>query len=408
MNRRNLMLCGAATALAGASPATAHGLDPVVERMREFVETGHLPFAALRIARHGRVLTEAHVSGMEDVGAGSLYRIYSMTKPLVAAATVLLIEDGRLTLDTPVHHHVPEFADLQVVVDGRPDRVEPARTMTMGHLLTHTCGLGNSWGDGVTVPLYREADLIAAGWMYDPAIGGLGEFARRLSRIPLEFQPGVDWRYGYGLDVAGLIVERVSGERLGDFMRRRLFAPLGMNSTGFFVPEERTQDLAGIYTGGGAAPRAVTDGSERSPLREPLADGGSAGLVSTLEDYGRFADMLAAGGALGGARVMQSESVRLLTTPWGAQDAVRLRLAQFGMGDGVFGQALGGVTRLADDFGPGSAGEYGWGGAAGTSFWSNPSLGLSVVFMTQIMPSSVVRARDVLGPMIYEAVRQDR
>ena len=406
MNRRNLMLCGAA-ALVGASPVTAQALDPVIERMRRFVETGDLPFAALRIARHGRVLAEAHVSGVENVAAGSLYRIYSMTKPLVAAATVLLIEDGQLTLDTPVHHHAPEFTDLQVVVDGRLDRLEPARTMTVGHLLTHTCGLGNSWGDGVTAPQYRQAGLIAAGWMYDPAIGGLGEFARRLGRIPLEFQPGEDWRYGYGLDVAGLIVERVTGERLGDFIRRRLFAPLGMNSTGFFVPEEGARDLAGIYTRGGASPRAVTDGSERSPLRAPLADGGSAGLVSTLGDYGRFADMLAAGGALGDQHVMTRESVRLLTTPWGAQDMVRPRLAQFGLGDGVFGQALGGVTRLADDFGPGSAGEYGWGGAAGTSFWSNPSLGLSVVFMTQIMPSGVVRAREVLRPMIYEALRQD-
>lgn len=405
MNRRSLLVCGAAAAAISAAPARAASLDPVVARLGQFVEDGDLPFASLRIARHGRVLAEAHVPGVERVGPRSLYRIYSMTKPVVAAATVLLIEDGRLTLDTPVAEHVPELADLQAVAGGL-DRLEPARAMTVGHLLTHTCGLGNSWGDGVTAPLYREAGLVAAAWMYDPAIGGLGEFARRLGRIPLEFQPGAGWRYGYGLDIAGLVIERVSGERLSRFMGRRIFEPLGMNATGFFVPEDQAEHLAGLYTGVGAARRRVEDGGERAPLRRPLADGGSGGLVSSLSDYGRFADMLTGGGAVDGVRVMSAESARLLMTPYGPQDAVRPALAQFGLGDGVFAQALGGVTRLNDDVGPGSAGEYGWGGAASTGFWSNPGLGLSVVLMTQLMPSSAVPVRETLRPMIYRALAE--
>ncbi len=397
------MVCGAAVAVAGASSAQVAGLDPVVARLRRFVEDGDLPFASLRIARHGRVLAEAHIAGVETVGPGSLYRIYSMTKPVVAAATVLLIEDGRLTLDTPVAEHVPEFADLQAMAGGL-DRLEPARTMTVGHLLTHTCGLGNSWGDGATAPLYREAGLVAAAWMYDPAIGGLGEFARRLGRIPLEFQPGAGWRYGYGLDIAGLVIERISGERLSRFLDRRIFDPLGMDATGFFAPEEQAGRLTGLYTGLGATRRRVEDGGERAPLNRPLADSGSGGLVSSLSDYGRFADMLAGGGAVDGVRVMGAESTRLLMTPHGPQNVIRPALAQFGLGDGVFAQALGGVTRLNDDVGPGSAGEYGWGGAASTGFWCTPGLGLSVVLMTQLMPSSAVPVREALRPMIYRAL----
>nr|WP_262422741.1 serine hydrolase domain-containing protein [Brevundimonas denitrificans] len=201
IDRRTLMISGAAFAGLAAGPVrSSDALDPVVARLRGFVEQGELPFASLRVAQRGRVLAEAHISGVETIGPESLYRIYSMTKPVAAAGAVLLIEDGALTLDTPVAGIVPEFADLQVLGEG--DARIPARVMTVGHLLTHTCGLANSWGDARVAPLYRQAGLTAAAWMYDPEIGGLAGFARRLGQLPLEHQPG-----------AGLAVRLWAGHR---------------------------------------------------------------------------------------------------------------------------------------------------------------------------------------------------
>src|SRR5690606_33314852 len=219
ISRRQFLLSGAAVAAGGPAlrAFAADRFDPGIARLRRFVDDGELPFASIRIARHGEVLAAAHIPGVEAIGPDSLYRIYSMTKPVVAAGVVALVEDGKLTLEDPVAKFVPEFADLKVAA-GSLDRLEPARPMTVAHLLTHTCGLANSWGEASIAPLYREAGLIAAAWMYDADIGGLDGFARRLAAQPLEFQPGTNWIYGYGLDIAGLVIERIGGERLGDFL----------------------------------------------------------------------------------------------------------------------------------------------------------------------------------------------
>lgn len=402
IDRRAFLASAAALGLGGPALAAADPFAGAVDALKRRVEDSDLPFAALRIARHGQVLAETHLPGVEAIGPDSLYRIYSMTKPVVAAATVLLVEDGRLTLETPVADIVPELADLKAAA-GSLDRLEPARPMTVAHLLTHTCGLANSWGGGITAPLYQQAGLVAAAWMYDPDVGGLDGLARRLGALPLEFQPGSDWIYGYGLDIAGLIIERIEGERLGDVLRRRLFDPLGMTATGFFAPLDRAHGLTGLYTGRGVAERRLATGAERALLRCPFADSGSGGLVSTLSDYGRFADMLAGYGRVGDVQVMRPDSARLLMTPYGPQDHIAPALARFG-GLGQVGQALGGVTRLADDMGPGSAGEYGWGGAAGTAFWSHPGLGLSVTVMTQLMTPETPAPRTALKPLIYRIV----
>ncbi len=404
LTRRSLM-AGVATVAAGSiAPAFAKdAFAPVMNLLEELVSTGQLPFASTRIAVHGEILLQAHISGVEAIGPGSLHRIYSMTKPVVAAGAVLLVEDNRLALETPVAEIVPELAGLTVLTEA-PGGTEPARPMTLAHLLTHTCGLANSWGDARTASLYRKAGLVAGAWMYDPDIGGLEGFAQRLGRLPLEHQPGTHWVYGYGLDIAGLVIERVSGERLGAFLRRRIFSPLGMISTGFHVPEDRAHHLTGLYTRAedGTAGR-VSGGQERMALAVPHADGGSAGLVSTLEDYGRFADMLANGGAAAGARVMHEASARLMMTPYGPQEAVTPALQRFGLGSEPR-QALGGVTWLEDHAGPGSAGEFAWGGAAGTAFWATPSSGLSVVLMTQLMAAGGTTAREHLKPLIYRTL----
>lgn len=415
MNRRSFLASGIAFALgglirplfAGESPNRVIAndrFDPVVGQLRSMVDSGELPFATLRIARHGKVLAQAHLSGREAIGPDSLYRIYSMTKPVVASGTMLLVGDGKLALEDPVAKYVPEFADLRVM-NGAPDVLEPARTMTVAHLLTHSCGLANSWGDSKVAPLYRDAGLVAAAWMYDPEIGGLDGFAKRLGALPLAFQPGTDWVYGYGLDIAGLVIQRISGQRLGEFLRQRIFDPLGMASTGFFVPDGHARQLAGLYTAGEDGIRLVSNGSESRPLRKPFADAGSAGLISTLEDYGRYADMLASGGSRNGVRVMSEAATRTQMTAYGVQAPLLDSLQRFGSyAAGSVGQALAGIVRTDDRSGPGSSGEYAWGGAAGTGFWAAPELGLSVTVMTQKMPVAASSARDKLRPSIYAAV----
>ncbi len=409
LDRRRFLISSAAIAASGwmarAGFAAGDAFAPVIARLRRFVDEGELPFASLRIARHGRVLAQAQVSGIEAIGPDSIYRIYSMTKPVVAAGIVLLAEDGHLQLEDEVSKFVPEFAGLEVLTDAE-DRLEPARPMTVAHLLTHSCGLANSWGDAKVAPRYRKAGLTAAAWMFDEGIGGLDGFARRLGALPLEFQPGTNWLYGYGLDIAGLVVQRISGQRLGDFLKARIFDPMGMAATGFFVREDRAGDLAGLYTSSGnGLERAAADMQSRA-LSRPLADSGSSGLVSTLEDYGRFADMLANGGVREGARVMSAASARLLTTPYGPQAPLLPALERFGRyPPGSVGHALGGIVRLDDRSGAGSAGEYAWGGAAGTGFWANPALGLSVTVMTQRMQTANgAPARDALRPLVYEAL----
>jgi CubicO group peptidase (beta-lactamase class C family) len=406
INRRQFMLASAVASLCGL-PALGFARDRfehAIARLRGFVEDDKLPFASIRIAQHGDILAEAHIAGREKIGPDSLYRVYSMTKPVVAAAVVMLVGDGKLDLQDPVSKYVPELAELQVVA-GALDHLEPARPMTVAHLLTHTCGFANSWGNAKVAPLYRKAGLIAGKWMYDPEIGGLDGFVGRLATLPLEFQPGSDWMYGYGLDVAGLIVQRISGERLGEFLERRLFKPLGMEATGFRVREGHEESLAGLYVARADGMAQVVDGSEKAPLKKPFADGGSAGLVSTLEDYGRFADMLANGGRRGSVRVMDPAMVRTLTSPYGPQQALLPSLLRFGHYEpGSIGHALGGVVRLDNRSGAGSRGEYAWGGAAGTGFWATPGLGLSVTVMTQLMPVTALPARDLLRPLVYEAL----
>jgi len=221
--------------------------------------------------------------------------------------------------------------------------------------------------------------------------------------LPLEFQPGTDWIYGYGLDIAGLIIERLSGKRLGDFLRERIFAPLDMASTGFFVPEAQSERLVGLYSPGDGALVPVTGGVERQAHLRPHADSGSAGLVSTLDDYGRFADMLANRGRVGKVRIMAEDTATTMTTAYGPQVPLAAALARFARHPpGSVAQALGGSVRLDGGGVPGSVGEYGWGGAAGTAFWAVPRSGLSFTLMTQLMPANVP-VREVLRPLIHAA-----
>lgn len=408
LNRRTALAAGLGLTLwpGTGSAQVLDGWEQASQALKAFVDDGSLPFASIRVARHGETLLEAFHGGAGPVAADSLFRIYSMTKPVVAAAVVLLCEEGRLSLETPVGDIIPAFTRLTVAVD-EAGNTEPARPMTVAHLLTHSSGISNSWNGDAASRAYREAGLDAGTWMFNPAIGGLEGFAEKIAAVPLRFHPGDGWLYGYSLDIAGLVIQRVSGQSLGSYLRARLFDPLGMRDTGFSAPADSAARMTDLWTVRNGAAIVVERGATSASLRAPQTESGSAGLVSSLGDYGRFADMLACGGALGGVTVMTPESVTLMTSAYGPQDKVAAGLTRFaavGLGGSGAGlaQALGGVSTLTDVAGPGSRGEYSWGGAASTTFWAAPDIGLSVVVMTQRLPSGSVPLRDTLRPLIYQ------
>ncbi|PQA87128.1 serine hydrolase domain-containing protein [Hyphococcus luteus] len=394
-------------------------LSAAGEMIDGLIESGQIPGGAVRISQHGELLFE-HYAGKADIASGkniapdTIYRAYSMTKPVTAAAIMLLVEDNKLSLNDPVTAYVPEFSDLAVYVsqDGEKIVSEPAGVMRVAHLLTHTSGLSNSWNPGPISPLYRKAGLVSAKYVYDPEFSaGLSEFAARLGKIPLQFQPGSQWLYSISPDIAGLVVERVTGASFSAFLKERIFNPLGMEDADFYVPAPKAERLASMY--------ALKEGSlilaeaaTGSPfLTKPYAESGSAGLLCTLSDYHRFADMLAGFGEAGGARVMSRKSVRTMTAPHVGADVLGDTFQKFmGFASGGSGlgmeMALGGavLTEPAAAEKPGLKGEYTWGGAASTTFFAVPEAGLSATLMTQLFPSGTLPLRDMLKTAVYQAM----
>ncbi|WP_293454517.1 serine hydrolase domain-containing protein [Phenylobacterium sp.] len=417
MGRRDVL--GGLGATAAAPSALTGKASPLFARVAalcdRLVAQKRLPGAAVQVSLGGEVALQ-HVAGWADVESGrplaedSLYRLFSMTKPVVAVALMMLYEDGRLLLTDPVADYVPEFANLRVHVAGQGAELEtaPAQPMRLIHLLTHTSGLTNSWNGTPMSPLYSQAGLAAASWARDPGIEGLADYCARLGRIPLEFQPGSRWLYSIGPDVLGLVVERVSGQRFGDFLHERLFAPLGMADTGFFVRPDSAARLTTLYGRGASGLVALETGARSPYLAAPIADSGASGLVSSLPDYGRFARMLAGGGRAEGVRILSPAGARLMMSDQVAPEIAAPGLARhaaFGLGGVGSGMGFGLLGAVVTDVGrsheEGVVGEYSWGGAASTTFWAAPSRDLAVVFMTQLSPSGTYPLRDWLKAAVY-------
>lgn len=412
----------ASTAQAGSTttPGTIDSarLTAVDQLLKELVDGGKLAGASAQVAQHGRVLHEsfAGVADLADarrIAPDTIFRIYSMSKPVTACAVVLLQEDGALKLDDPVSTYVPELTDMRVWLEGEGEtmRTEPARPIRVQDLLTHVSGISNSWNPGPIAPLYLQAGLRAGAYIHDPAIQGLPDVARRMAGVPLSFQPRSRWLYSFAPDIAGLVVERASGMSFGAFLRQRIFAPLGMVDTGFHVRPDDAPRMAASY-GMAQGRLALIEAAAKSPfLKPPSAESGAAGLVSTLPDYGRFAAMLAGEGVVAGTRVMSRASARLMMASHVPAEVLGGTLDQFmgfgggGTGGGL-GQALGGVVIVdaAQSKAGGVNGEYGWGGAASTTFFAAPLLGLSAVLMTQLTPSGLLPLRDRLKAAVYGAL----
>jgi CubicO group peptidase (beta-lactamase class C family) len=360
-----------------------------------------LPGVNIMVARKGRVIY-SKAFGLRDPAKSdpmtmtTLFRIYSMTKPLATVAAMILVEEGKLQISDPVAKHLPAFKDMKVQTAEGP---VAARPMLVQDLMRHTSGLG--YGEITQNAVVKEG--YAKAGLYKPNVIDFdvrdltpAEQVERLSKIPLIHQPGTTWEYSLSTDLLGRVVEAASGKRLGDFMTERIFRPLRMTDTAFFVPEPKLPRLAEPFPNDPATekPFKLID-----VTKLPANDSGGAGAVSTAGDYMRFAQMMLNGGTLDGARILSRNTVK-----WMTSDHHGSRITGEPGPGYTFG--LGFAVRRGDglSFSPGSAGDYNWSGYAGTAFWIDPKEQLIGVMMMQSPGAMRLYHRNLLRQLVYQAI----
>jgi CubicO group peptidase (beta-lactamase class C family) len=413
-----------------ASPESAGmskaALDRVEAHLKaRYVEAGRFPGTQLAVYRRGKLVHSA-VQGFADLERktamkdDTIFRIYSMTKPITSVAFMMLVEEGRVALDEPVHRYIPEWKNLGVFQAGvappfltRP----PSRPMLIVDLLRHTSGLTYGFQQRSNVDAaYRENRIGEV-----EKAGTLQSMVDELSKLPLEFSPGEAWNYSVSTDVIGYLIGKISGKPLEQFLKERIFEPLEMKDTDFFVPASKARRLAACYS---ASPQGamtfhaserkggltLQDDPATSPfLSPPSFISGGGGLCSTVADYLSFCRALLGGGTLGDVRLIGPKTLGLMTSNHlpGGRTLPEMSRSLFseatyhGIG---FGLGFSVTLDPAQTLIPGSAGEYAWGGAATTSFWIDPAEELSVIFMTQVLPSTAYPIRRELRTMIYAAI----
>ena len=382
-------------------------LQRVGDYIRNEIATSKIPGAIILIQQHGQPVYFENF-GVRDVAskrpmtADTIFRLYSMSKPITSVAAMMLVEEGKLSLDDPVSKYIPAFADVKVGVEKRDEHDKPSlvlepvnRPITIEDLLRHTSGLTYGfYGDGAVRKLYAQADLFNGD--FDNA-----EFAKRLAALPLVEQPGTLWDYGHSTDVLGRVIEVVSGQQLFRFEKQRLLDPLGMTETAFYVADAAKRPRI-------AEP--LPDDRFISPvagIRDPMSprrwESGGAGMVGTIGDYARFAQMLLNGGTFDGRRYLKSETIALMTSDHiGPETKIARDYLYFPGASSGFG--LGFAVRTVPP--PNTSwptGEYRWDGIAGTFFFIDPKDDMFVIFMVQT-PSQRGRIQLVLKTLIYEAL----
>jgi CubicO group peptidase (beta-lactamase class C family) len=361
------------------------------------VEAGHIPGAMLLIERQGETVLK-RAWGYRDRQAGTMmtadtiFRIYSMTKPIVSVAAMMLAAEGRLHLGQPISDFIPAFANTKVLRDGV--LAGPSNLPTVQDLLRHTSGLTYQSNGGAVADLYGQAGLFSADVTNE-------EFANRLAALPFAHEPGRVWEYGHSTDILGRVVEAASGWPLSAFLTTRILAPLGMYDTGFFVANEARHNRI-------AEPLPGESVNGRGPLFDPRCErafeAGGMGLVSTVDDYARFARMLLAGGALGKTMILGKRTMRFMASDHIGPSTGIVKQPDYMPGPG-YGFGLGFAVRLEPGaaISPGSPGEFHWTGVAGTSFWIDPVEDLFVILLTQA-PSQRMRLRAMVKTMVYDAL----
>lgn len=381
---------------------------------RRYVEAGKIPCSVVQVAdATGPVYTDAHgwadVEAQTPITTESIFRIYSMTKPITSIVLMQLYEEGELLLEDPVERYLPEFADPQVMVGGSdlaPVTRPAARSITIRDILTHCSGL--------TYGFLRQGPLDAR--YRDEGLGdftvpdySLSEGMRKLAAQPLLFEPGTSWNYSMSTDVCGAVVEAITGMTLAQAFAERVFEPLSMLDTGFSVPDSAAERFTSLYAKLPGGLTRIDEATTSRYLEPPAFLSGGGGLVSTLGDYQKFASMLLAGGVGGGNRLIGRRTLEYMASnhlPDGKLlnelgQSLFAEVAMDGMG---FGLGFSVVEDPAANGNTCSLGEFAWGGAASTAFWIDPVEDLTCIFMTQLLPSSTYPLRRQLRAAVYQAL----
>jgi CubicO group peptidase (beta-lactamase class C family) len=370
------------TASADSEGMSTERLARLSAGMKELVDSGRLAGVVTMVSRHGKVV-EFDAAGKRDIAANapmqkdSIFRIYSMSKPITGVAMMILFEEGKWQLSDPVAKYIPEFAKLKVYAtdpNGNVVMKDQNHPVTMRELMSHSGGFTYGFFSQTAVDkLQLEADLLNPN-------NTLDEFIKRVAKLPLNSQPGTEWHYSISVDIQGYIVQKLSGMPFEEFLEKRIFKPLGMSDTGFYVPKEKLNRFAEFYNydnDGKLHAVGVREGLNHDFSAKPALSSGGGGLVSTTSDYMRFCQMLLNGGQLDGVRILSPLTVELMHTNVLAPNVPILAPgAGFGLDFAIY-------TDPAAAGGYYGKGSYWWGGAAGTWFWIDPVNDLIVVGMIQ-------------------------
>lgn len=394
---------------AGSVSMSAERLQHIDTFAQGYVDADRIAGATIAVARSGKVIKTDSVG---DVTNDSIYRIYSMTKPITATAVLMLYEEGHFLLTDPVSRYLPEFADMRVLtgVDdhGNPQTTSAATPITIQHLLTHTAGLTYDDETAEGAPqIYHEANIWSA--------TTLADFSRKVASLPLAYEPGANWHYSVAQDVLGRLVEVVAERPFDEFLASRIFEPLGMVDTGFTVPDGKIDRFLPLYRKNGDG-MIVAESVETNRFRNPdKVPYGGGGLVSTAADYLRFTQMLANNGELDGQRLMSRKSVDLMmmnhldgdlesmhfSDDWLSKTENRTGDMHLGIGYGFGGYV---ITDIATNGVLGSPGTYGWGGSGSTYFFVDREEQLVGLFLTQLTPSTSYPLRAQFRGLVYQAI----
>lgn len=390
----------------GMSSDRLERLDAVLE---DYVQSGKLPGAVVLVARHGKI---AHLSafGMRDIEAADpmtdddIFRIASQTKALVSTGVMMLQEEGKLLINDTLDKYLPEFAETTVAVandDGGYTIVPANRKITLVDLLRHTSGY--DYGNGPGHEKWEEAGI--QGWYFADRDEPIRETVRRMASLPAVAQPGEKFVYGYSVDILGAVIEVVSGQALDTFLHERIFDPLGMVDTDFYLPKEKRDRFSVVYAKRGdnplvRSPEAGGMGGQGQYVDGPRKSfSGGAGLLSTARDYAIFLQMMANGGEYDGHRILSRKTVELMTVnhlPEGVK---------FPWSNGVgFGLGFSVTLDIGSSGVPTSVGQFGWGGAYHSSYWVDPSEDLLLVYFTQVLPADGLDDHDKIRALVYQAV----
>jgi CubicO group peptidase (beta-lactamase class C family) len=396
---------------AGLSGPRLQHIDRFLQQ--KYLDAGKLPCALTLVERNGQVAHSSALGHMDierrrPLQEDTIFRIYSMTKPLTSLALMMLVEEGRVSLDDPVHRYIPQWRDLGVYEGGFIGGFRTRRTsapMRVVDLMRHTSGLTYGFQQRTNVDAaYRKLHIGEI-----PTAVSLEQMIDELAKVPLEFSPGSAWNYGVSTDVVGYLVGKISGQPFEQFLRSRILDPLGMTDTDFMVPAAKASRFAACYAATPKAGMVLQDDPQTSFfLKPPTFVSGGGGLVSTAADYLRFCRMLLNGGALDGVRLVSPKTLELMSQNHlpGSRDLPDLAVSLFsevtyaGVG---FGLGFAVSVSPARGLLPGSPGDISWGGLASTYFWVDPREQLIVIFMTQLTPSATYPIRRELRTLVYSA-----